>query len=60
MYFLGQVDKIEYENMESITFKKWLKSGELETIYRLLLNPIFWIVNPIQIQSQFNYYWKNI
>jgi hypothetical protein len=28
---MGKVDNIEYENIEKLTFKKWLKSGELET-----------------------------
>jgi hypothetical protein len=29
---MGKVDKIEYENIKNLTSKKWLKSGELETV----------------------------
>ncbi len=31
---MGKQDKIEYDNIENITSKKWLKSGELETLSR--------------------------
>ncbi len=34
---MGKVDKIEYENIENLTSKKWLKSVELEIVLQNLV-----------------------